>query len=76
MVVLVLTESIITFIHDNGGDAMSLSKNTKSIPYEDKDISLNLCPDCQNRLFLNGVCWFCPVCGWSSCNSRREVKGG
>ena len=25
------------------------------------------CPDCSDRLYCAGGCFFCPSCGWSAC---------
>ncbi|MDZ7760050.1 MAG: hypothetical protein U5L00_07335 [Desulfovermiculus sp.] len=25
------------------------------------------CPDCGTKLWMNGRCRYCPVCGWSTC---------
>ena len=33
------------------------------------DNTLAICPECNSPLFRNGGCVYCPVCGWSSCNS-------
>jgi len=27
----------------------------------------DLCPDCGEALRINGRCWFCAYCGWSTC---------
>jgi hypothetical protein len=27
----------------------------------------DLCPDCGAELRVNGRCWFCAYCGWSTC---------
>ena len=27
----------------------------------------DLCPDCGVALRINGRCWYCVYCGWSTC---------
>lgn len=26
-----------------------------------------LCPDCKNKLYPVSGCWYCPACGFTSC---------
>jgi hypothetical protein len=32
-----------------------------------RKIRKDLCPDCAAALHINGRCWFCAYCGWSTC---------
>lgn len=32
-----------------------------------------VCPECGNKVWHNGGCWICPVCGYSPC---KGVKNG
>lgn len=47
-----------------------MSSNYKRMNPKKKRVRTNredLCPDCGTELRINGRCWFCAYCGWSTC---------
>ena len=32
-----------------------------------------LCPDCGETLRIDGRCWYCAYCGWSTCPQSIQV---
>jgi DNA-directed RNA polymerase subunit RPC12/RpoP len=63
-----MENTVPTFVvAEEGGIATIVDLDSNVITLMDIDPVL-ICPNCGNRVFMNGKCKTCFSCGWSSCD--------